>query len=45
MVGIILGALLTHSLDVWVLVIALFGSTIAATWTSLRRRPGRGRTG
>jgi hypothetical protein len=45
MVGLVLGGLLIHSLDVWLLVIALIGSTITATWTSFRRRPGRGRTG
>jgi uncharacterized membrane protein YfcA len=44
MVGVFLGALLTDSLDVGVLVIALIATTIAATWTSFRRRPGRGHT-
>jgi hypothetical protein len=42
--GFFLGALLTHSLDVWVLVIAVLVTTIAAGWTSLRRDPPRGHT-
>jgi uncharacterized membrane protein YfcA len=44
MVGVFLGALLTHSLDVWILAAALIGATIGAGWTGFRRRPGRGRT-
>jgi hypothetical protein len=42
--GVFLAALLTHSLDVWILVAALVGATIGAAWTGLRRHPRRGPT-